>query len=107
MGSGATQQRYTISGTAFTGSLSDLASRVAINQLLRHTGTRFIRSLPLPDCPGEAGLAYFRGPKLLTEAAFGVENGRALTAVYERPIRAPRAPEVDAARRALLCVLPA
>ncbi|HTX55841.1 MAG TPA: hypothetical protein VMD47_01935 [Candidatus Acidoferrales bacterium] len=102
-GSGAAQERYVSTSTAFSGSLKDLASQETINVILRYPGAHFVSSVPLAACPGEAGLATFRSRKATIESAFSVQNDRALTILYERPAGAKPSDAVTSALGAALC----
>ncbi|HTU70908.1 MAG TPA: hypothetical protein VMF11_11380 [Candidatus Baltobacteraceae bacterium] len=106
-GSGAEQERYTMTSAAFNGSLKDLASQQTIDIVLKNAGTRFVQSVPFPNCPGQAGLATFRSPKAIVEDGFALEGERAVTILYVRPSGAAESPEVLAAMNAALCVPPA
>lgn len=106
MGSGDFQQRYIISETAFSGSLSDLMSQVTKTVVLRHAGSRLVHSYPLWACPWEGRLAYFRTRNVFTTAAFAANHGRARTVLYERPIGLFERPEPQLAWNAWLCKPP-
>jgi hypothetical protein len=104
-GSGPAQQRYVTSSAAFGGSLKDLASQETINVILRYPGAHFVSSIPLADCPAQAGLATFRSPKQIVEAAFSVQNGQAVTILYSRPAGTEPSKDVAPAMSAALCVV--
>jgi hypothetical protein len=102
-GSGSTLQEYRYDASSFGGMLSDLASQVAIDALIRHRGTK-LQTNPFGPCPGAAGLATVRlyAGKVLQEG-FTVRNGQAVRVRYVRPAEAPIDPNVTQAMRAALC----
>ena len=74
------------------GSLSDLASQVTTDTLLRYRGAKLLKAEPFAPCPGEAGIQTFTvpgkaGPALL-RVAFTQWNGTEKIASYERPAKA-------------------
>lgn len=92
------------------GSLSDLASQVTTDTLLRHRGAKLRKAEPFPPCPGEAGEQTFTvpaagGPTVL-HVAFTVWNGTAKTASYQRPAKAPDDPAAMEALRRAVCTNP-
>jgi hypothetical protein len=105
-GSGNAQQRYVSSRAAFSGSLKDLASQETISVILRYPGARFVSSIPLAQCPAQAGLATFRSTSRTIELAFSAQNGQALTILYERPSAAKASDAAAAAMGAALCNAP-
>jgi hypothetical protein len=102
-GSDGAEQRYVSRSAAFSGSLKDLASQETINVLLRNPGVHFVGSLPLAQCPAQAGLATFGSSTHIIEAAFSVQNGQAVTILYLRPARAKASDAVRSAMGATLC----
>jgi hypothetical protein len=104
-GSGS-EYRYDV--VPFGGSLSDLASQVTIDALIKNRGAKLQSSNPLPACPGAAGVATFRlaSGEILAEG-FAVSNNHALRAHYLRPARARADPDVMQAIQSLLCQPPA
>jgi hypothetical protein len=102
-GNGGRLEAYSYGRRPFSGTLSDLASRVAIDIVLRN-GRAKLRSDPFAPCPGEAGLATVlqRGGKPLEEG-FAVRDGVAVRTTYIRPAGAPPDPNVTAAMQAVLC----
>ncbi len=103
---GGSQYRYDTA--SFGGSLSDLASQVAIDALTKNRGAKLQSSNPFEACPGAAGLATFRldGHGLLAEG-FAVRDNRAVRTHYLRPEGARADPDVLQAMQAVLCKPPA
>lgn len=88
----------------YQGSLKDLASQLTTGTILQYKGAKFVRSVPYPDCPGEAGLQTFALPSgAELEAAFTVWNGTTAVADYVRPPGAPEDPNVHDAMRRTVC----
>jgi hypothetical protein len=100
-------QHFTVSQTgSSSGSLSDLASQVTTDTLLRHKGAKLLSAVPFPPCPGEAGEQTFsvpaRGGPDVLHVAFTQWNGKTTIASYERPAKASDDPAaVDALRKAV------
>jgi hypothetical protein len=100
------RERFDVKSGTAGGSLSDLASAVTTNTVLRYKGARLVRAEPFPACPGEAGWQTFAlktpaGLSVLHEA-FTQWNGSQVVASYQRPANVrddPRA--VEALRRAV------
>lgn len=89
-----------------SGSLSDLASQVTTDTLLRRKGARLLRAVPFAPCPGEAGEQTFSVPSGhgadVLHVAFTQWNGKTTIASYERPANASDDPSaVDALRKAV------
>jgi hypothetical protein len=104
-GSGSSLERYTYVKHRYDGTLQDLASREAIDAVLRHRGARFLKSDIFAPCPGVAAVATFSLPKgRVLEDAFAVQNGQAIQVEYERPGDAPKSPAVAQAIQRALCV---
>ncbi len=59
-GSGSSVQEYHYARKPFAGTLSDLASTVTIDALLRHRGAKSSGNAPFAACPGLAGVASLR-----------------------------------------------
>lgn len=88
-------------------SLSDLASQVTTDTLLRHRGAKLRKAEPFPPCPGEAGEQTFTLPGGdVLHIAFTVWNGTAKTAAYQRPARAADDPAAIDALRRVVCTSP-
>ena len=103
-GSAASLQTYTYAIGSFSGVLSDLASQVTVDVVLRHRGSRLRSSDPLGPCPGAAGLATFSLPEGRTlQEGFAVHDGQARRATYVRPSGVPADPAVATAMQNLLC----
>lgn len=105
--SGSQQYRYDTA--PFSGTLSDLASQVTIDALMKNRGAKLQGSnKPLPACPGAAGVATFRlsGGELLTEG-FGVRDNQAVRTYYLRAAEAGADPDVLQAMQNVLCKPPA
>lgn len=104
-------ERFTMKRTPSAGaSLSDLASAVTTNTLLRYRGAKLVKAEPFPACPGEAGQQIFdlrtpRGPAVL-RVAFTQWNGTTAIASYERPAKASDDPQADDALRRSVCSSP-
>lgn len=105
------QERYSATRAAnANGTLSDLASQVATNTLLRHRGAKLTKAVPFSACPGEAGLQTFtlptpQGPAVL-QVAFSQWSGAAITASYRRPAKAPDDKRALDAMRRSVCTVP-
>lgn len=97
-------ERYTYRSTAYVGGLQSLASELAVDTVQRYSGSRLLRSIPFPACPGEAGLATYTLPGgRLLEVAFTVINGNAIDAEYLRPRSIGEAPAAITAMRQAVC----
>jgi hypothetical protein len=105
-GSGPTQQQYRLSKSPFSGSMQELASRVAIDALLENRGARMAESEPLAPCPGAAAVATFVLPsRWVLQEGFGVHDGAAVRITYLRPAGTPVDPSVSEAMRSALCTI--
>jgi hypothetical protein len=105
--SGAGPERYVYSANPTQGSLTDLASSMAVDTAVRYRGARLVHSLPFSSCPAEAGLATYTLPgRRILEVGFSVDNGQAIVVRYERPTGVAESKEVLAAFRQALCYLP-
>ena len=105
-GRGAEHEEYYYVTTPFSGTLSDLASHVTVEALLRYRGSRFRGSVPFAPCPGAAGIATFVLPNGATlEEGFAVRRGQAIQVRYLRPTGAPFDPNVTLAMHTALCTL--
>jgi ABC-type glycerol-3-phosphate transport system substrate-binding protein len=98
------RERFDVQSSTADGSLSDLASAVTTNTVLRHKGARLVRAEPFPACPGEAGWQTFAlktpGGLAVLHVAFTQWNGSQVVASYQRPANLPDDPRaVDALRR--------
>ncbi|HEY9180860.1 MAG TPA: hypothetical protein VIO32_09070 [Candidatus Baltobacteraceae bacterium] len=88
----------------YSGTLSDMASQITTDTLLRNRGAKLLEAQPYRPCPGEAGLQTFalQGGRTLLQVAFTQWTGTAVTASYRRPAKAPEDPKAaDALRRAV------
>jgi hypothetical protein len=102
-------QRYRYETATFGGTLSDLASQVTIDALMRNRGAKLQGSnKPFPACPGAAGVATFRlgGGRLLAEG-FAVRDNQAVRTYYLRPNGTRADPAVLDAMQSVLCKPPA
>lgn len=105
-GRGAEHQEYYYVTTPFSGALSDLASHVTVEALMRYRGARFQGSAPFGPCPGAAGIATFTLPNGATlEEGFAVRRAQAIQVRYLRPTGAPVEPNVPVAMHTALCTL--
>lgn len=90
--------------------LSDLASQVTTDTVLRYKGAKLTKAEPFGPCPGEAGLQTFdvRSPQgaAVLHVAFTQWNGMAVTASYERPANRPDDPSAVQAMRRTVCTSP-
>lgn len=90
-----------------TGSLSDLASQVTTDTLLRNRGAKLLKAQPFAPCPGEAGEQTFTlsGPQgaQVLRVGFTQWNGRTTVVSYRRPARAGDDPQALEAMRRSLC----
>jgi hypothetical protein len=107
-GSGAPPPGVTIAKSPnYPGTLSDLASQVTTDVVLRHKGARLLKAEPYPPCPGEAGLQTFSasagGRRTVLQVAFTQWTGTAVTASYERPAGAPVDPAAQRALQRAVC----
>jgi hypothetical protein len=100
-------QTYSQTSTAFSGSISDLASQERVDLILGNKGATYDRTDPYPDCPGLGGLMRFSQktakPPTAILAAFVVGDSTATVITYVRP--ATRAPDLDvmSAMRQTIC----
>ncbi len=102
--SGAGAERYSYAQQPSQSSLSDLASEQAVDTVQGHPGSKLVRSIPFPSCPGEAGLAQYRLPHgAVLEVAFSVNNGKATVAQYERPASVGESAAAMSALRQAVC----
>lgn len=88
------------------GSLSDLASQVTTDTLLRHRGAKLQKAEPFPPCPGEAGVQIFALPgpaPAVLQVAFTQWNGTEKIATYQRPAKSPDDPSALDALRKTVC----
>lgn len=106
-GNGGSAQEYHYARKAFAGTLSDLASEVTIDALLRHRGARSSGNLPFAACPGLAGVANFMLPdgEILQEG-FTVRNGVSVRISYSRPAGSQVDSNAAAAMQRALCSRP-
>lgn len=105
-GRGAEHEEYYYVTTPFNGVLSDLASHVTVEALMRYRGARFQGSIPFGPCPGAAGIATFTLTNGATlEEGFAVRRGQAIQVRYLRPTGAPVDPNVTVAMHTALCTL--
>jgi hypothetical protein len=105
-GRGADHQEYYYVTSPFNGTLSDLASRVTVDALLRYRGARLRGSVPFQPCPGAAGVATFQLVSGATlQEGFAVRNGQAIQVRYLRPTGSEVDPNVAPAMHAALCTL--
>jgi len=105
-GTGANLSEYFYEKKPYGGSLSDLASRVTIDALMRHPGAKLQGSVPFAPCPGAAGVATVRLRDDMTmQEGFAVRDGQAIRTTYVRPTGTPVAPAVTEAMKSSLCTL--
>lgn len=86
--------------------LSDLASQVTTDTLLRRRGAKMLKAEPFAACPGEAGLQTFSvpgTPKTLLQVAFTQWNGVEKIASYQRPAKASDDPAAMNELRRVVC----
>jgi len=101
-------EHFTMKRTPSGGaSLSDLASQVTTDTLLRDRSAKLVKAEPFPACPGEAGEQIFdiktpSGPAVL-RVAFTQWNGTTSIASYQRPASSPDDPQADDALRRSVC----
>lgn len=92
------------------GSLSDLASQITTDTLLRYRGAKLQKAEPFAACPGEAGEQTFTVPRAAGPAvlhvAFTQWNDNEKVASYERPAKAPDDPAAMDALRRSVCTNP-
>ena len=105
-GSGASRQTYAYSKTPYDGTLQDLASREAVNVVLRHRGAKFDRSDVYPPCPGMGAIATFSDGASTLQEGFAVQGDSAVRVLYVRPAQTPDDPAATAAMQRALCVAP-
>ncbi len=90
-----------------SGTLSDMASQVTTDTLLRYKGAELRKAVPFGPCPGEAGIQTFSLPAatgtLTLQVAFTQWNGTAVTAAYQRPASAADDPAALEAMRRSVC----
>lgn len=103
-GSGAEQQRFYFSRKPFVGTLHDLASQQAIDNVLKHRGSRLIASDPFGPCPAFAGVERFEYEHRILREGFAVQNGQAVLVTYIRPVNVPIDSSVTQAMKRTLCV---
>lgn len=87
-------------------SLSDVASQVTTNTVLRYRGAIMRKAEPFGPCPGEAGLQTFTvsgKPPQVLYVAFTQWNGTEKIASYERPAKASDDPAAIAQLRRVVC----
>jgi hypothetical protein len=109
-------ESYSYLSRASSDALQDLASEQAVDTVQKYRGSRLLRSIPFPACPGgggraapslhrgEAGLAEYSLPGgRLLELAFAVINGKAVTPEYLRPGSVAEAPAAATALRQAVC----
>jgi hypothetical protein len=102
-GNGRNAQEYFYSTHEFAGTLSDLASRAAIDGVIRYHG-KLRGTRPFEACPGVAAVVSFQlRTRQLLEIGFAVRNGQAVRVSYLRPATAARDPNVTEAMRNALC----
>lgn len=99
-------QTFLLQKTSFDGTIKDFASALTTSVVLQNHEAKFLQSLPLPGCPGEAGLQIFdltgAKPRIL-EAAFTVRDNTAISVLYMRPRSAADDPNVRAAMKQDVC----
>jgi len=106
-GSGSGIQEYHYARKPFSGTLSDLASTVTIDALLRHRGAKSSGNVPFAACPGLAGVATFAlSDGGILQEGFTVRNGISLRISYSRPAGSPVDPNAAAAMQRALCSRP-
>jgi hypothetical protein len=96
-------QRYTVSFTAFGGTMKDLASQQTIDMILRSHGTKFKRSDPYPDCPGLGALLTFNAPAVTTLQGLTIRDSTATVVTYARPPSAAPDAAAMAAMKQTVC----
>jgi hypothetical protein len=97
-------ESYSYLSRASSDALQDLASEQAVDTVQKYRGSRLLRSIPFPACPGEAGHAEYSLPGgRLLELAFAVINGKAVTPEYLRPGSVAEAPAAATALRQAVC----
>lgn len=89
----------------YGGTLSDMASSVTTDTLLRYKGAKLLKAQPFAPCPGEAGMQTFSldAGRAVLEVAFTQWSGTAVTASYRRPVTAPEDPKAADALRGAVC----
>ncbi|MGZ3498503.1 MAG: hypothetical protein ACXWNK_15775 [Vulcanimicrobiaceae bacterium] len=101
-------QTFLLKKSAFDGTINDYASQLTTSVVLQNHTAKFLRSLPLPDCPDEAGLQIFdvdgKKPSIM-EAAFTINGDTAITVIYIRPRDAPEDPGAHAAIKQDVCTV--
>jgi|GEM_PF-4878754 len=101
------QERYAIASNANASeTLAEMGAKITVDTLLRDKGSKLLRAMPYPGCPGEAGLQTFKGGAAQRNEIFRIAytqwNGTEVTAVYRRPASANDDPAaVDALTRAV------
>jgi hypothetical protein len=106
-GNGSSAQEYHYARKAFAGTLSDLASVVTIDALLRHRGAKSRGNLPFAACPGLAGVATFALPEAeILQEGFTVRNGFSVRISYSRPAGSQVDSNAAAAMQRALCSRP-
>lgn len=94
----------------YGGTLSDLASQVTTDTVIRNTGAKLQKAEPFAPCPGEAGLQTFelqqKGRRMILKVAFTQWNGTAVRASYLRPAAGADDPKALDALRKAVCSSP-
>ncbi|MDQ2871632.1 MAG: hypothetical protein M3R35_00720 [Candidatus Eremiobacteraeota bacterium] len=101
-------QQFALKKVPFSGTIKDFASQLTINTVLANRTAKFVRSVPFPECPGEAGIQTFAlggaSPQTL-EVGFTVTGNMAITASYARPKGAAADPAAHAAMQKDVCTV--
>jgi hypothetical protein len=101
-------QTFELKKAPFGGTIKDFASQLTTNTVLTNRTAKFVRSIPYPDCPGEAALQTFaiggKAPRSL-EIGFTVTGNLAITASYSRPKSMAEDPQARAAMRKDVCTV--
>jgi hypothetical protein len=106
-GSGSSVQEYHYARKPFAGNLSELASVVTIDALLRHRGAKSSGNFPFAACPGLAGVATFAlSDGEILQEGFTARNGISLRISYSRPAGSQVDPNAAAAMQRALCSRP-
>jgi hypothetical protein len=102
------EQTFSLRKTPFDGSIKDYASALTTSVVLSNPSAKFLRSLPFPDCPGEAGMQIFesegKAPAIL-EIGFTVTGNRAIAATYTRPRGTQEDPNARDAMKQDVCTV--
>lgn len=92
------------------GTLSDLASQVTTDTLLRYRGAKLQKAEPFAPCPGEAGEQTFTIPGrqggAVLHVAFTQWNGTEKLAAYQHPAKASDDAAAMEALRKIVCTNP-